>query len=137
MAACSPSGGTAAASPTPSTAATPSNSATPSPVASPTPSATPVAITPPPRYLYVEIVGSSYGYVNAQTAAGAKCNTTVVLPNGQHALGLHNPQVGAAGGNVSWTYPTPLTAHGTGEDIVICTYSGIVGAAYDYFDLGS
>jgi len=121
------------ATPSPSPSPSPVQTSRPSPSASPTPAPSP---TESPG-LYVEIIGSDYGFIFAQTWAGAVCNARAVLPNGQDAPGLINPQVSDAQGNVGWMYPTPVTDNGTEIHIVTCIYNGLSGTVYGYVDLGS
>jgi hypothetical protein len=87
--------------------------------------------------LYVEIVGSDYGFITAVTVRTATCKARAILPNGLDARGLHNPQVADADGKVAWFYPTPLTDNGTEIHVVTCTYRGLSGTVYGYVDLGS
>jgi hypothetical protein len=86
--------------------------------------------------------GGDYGFFSAQTATGAVCTLRAVLPNGQDAPGLRNPQVAgydaaAQMGVAHWTYAQPPTEQGTGTHLVRCSFNGLEGTAWMYFEVGS
>jgi hypothetical protein len=68
---------------------------------------------------------------------GAVCNARVILPNGDDAPGLQNPQTADANNNLRWDYPTPATDVGTGIAIVSCTHNGLSGNTWAWVDVGS
>jgi hypothetical protein len=78
-----------------------------------------------------------YGIINAQTVAGASCNARAIVPPGKDAAGISNPKGADANGYVTWYYPTPPVATGTGQAIVSCTHNGLSGTAYAYFATGN
>jgi hypothetical protein len=87
--------------------------------------------------LLVYVIGTDYGFIDAQSVPGATCNARVILPNGDDALGLQNPKVADANNNLRWDYPTPPTDVGTGIAIVSCTLNGLSGSTWAYVDVGS
>ena len=138
LAACSPFGGTASASPHPSPVVTPR----PSPLAIPTPSPTPSPSptpkpSPPPTSLAVYILSVDYGFIYAQTVAGSVCNARAIVPPGKDAAGISNPKGTDANGYVTWNYPTPPVETGTGQAFVSCSHNGLSGTTNAYFATGN
>jgi hypothetical protein len=68
-----------------------------------------------------------YGSISALTEPGAVCTARAILPNGQDAGGLHNPQVADTRGIVGWVYAQAPTDPGQGVHIVMCTLNGLSG----------
>ncbi len=112
-------------------------SPSPTPVPSPAPSASPRPSPIPSEtpYLYLLIQQTEYGFVSANTDTGAVCTAISVLPNGQHAPGIQNPKVADWAGHVSWWYPAPAIARGTGEHFVTCKHNGLTGTGFAPFDI--
>jgi hypothetical protein len=117
------------ASPSPEQLPTPSPEPSPSPLITPTPS--------PPPGLYLVINQSEYGTLSAQTASGTVCNARGTLPNGAAVAGIRNPQTAGTDGKVTWTYPQPATAPGTGAHYVSCTGGGHSANASANFLVGA
>jgi hypothetical protein len=80
---------------------------------------------------------SDYGAISARTEPGATCDARAVLPNGNDAGGIQNPQTADANGNVRWVYPQPPTQTGNGNSIVSCTNRGLSGTAEARFLVGA
>jgi hypothetical protein len=123
-------------------AAAPSPIASPLPMTTPSPSPDPTPVPAPPSLWVSVLNGGDYGFFSAQTATGAVCNARALLPNGQDAPGLRNPQVArydaaVQAGVVQWTYPQPPTEQGTGIHLLRCSFSGLEGTAWMYFEVGS
>jgi hypothetical protein len=78
---------------------------------------------------------TDYGFIDAQSVAGAICNARVILPNGEDAPGIPNPKVADADNNLHWDYPTPATDPGMGVAIVSCTHNGLSGNTWTYLDI--
>lgn len=77
--------------------------------------------------LSVRITTSSYGFVSAQTAPGATCTASSVLPSGGAgtSAGLRETHVADGGGVVSWPYQRGTnTKFGTGTHTVRCSLNG-------------
>ena len=122
----------------PSPDPSPSPSAAPVSTPSPSPSAFPSPIPTASPFLDVEIVSSTdYGYLSAYAPVGASCNAQVVLPNGDNAKGVRNPQVSGEDALVQWLYPQPPTDEGTGHTVVTCSLNGLMGTATSTFEVGS
>jgi hypothetical protein len=103
-----------------------------------TPSLDPSPIPPPVLQLWVVVLnGGEYGFFSAQTVTGAVCSARAVLPNGTDAPGLRNPQVARQDGLVQWVYPQPPTEEGTGTHLLRCSFSGLDGTAWMFFEVGS
>ena len=138
LAACTQFGGTAS-NPSPSlehrSSPSPSASTLPSPTQAASPTPTPFPSPPPSLYLLIQ--QDDYGFLSAVTQPGASCSARAILPNGQDAPGLHNPQVADANGNVVWRYPTPDNSPGTGTHIVSCSYNGLSGTTSALFTEGN
>ena len=138
FAACTGSDETASSSPSPSPVTSPSPSPSPSPTPTPTPSPSPApSPLPPLNSIPVYVIDTDYGFIDAQTLPGAICKARVILPNGDDAGGLKNPQVADAKNNLRWDYPTPPTDVGTGIAIVSCTLNGRSGNSWASVDVGS
>jgi hypothetical protein len=99
-----------------------------------------ISTTPPPARsdanqnasLSVRITASSYGAISAQTAAGATCTVSSVLPSGGAgtSAGLRETHTADGGGRVSWSYQRGTnTKPGTGTHTVRCTLGGASATA--------
>lgn len=136
LAGCVPGAGStpppvARASASPSTVPSPSPSPSPSPKASPSAPASPAG-------LYLQILQSEYGYLSAQTEAGATCSASGSLPDGRPLGGLANPQLAGADGMVSWRYPQAVTGTtGDGVHTVSCSSRGYSASQQANFILGA
>lgn len=136
--ACSPFGGTATtSSPTPAATPNPSPEQLPTPSPTPTPEPTPSPVAPTPVTLYLQLLLSDYGFLSAQTVAGATCTARATLPNGSSPPGLRNPQVAGSDGMVSWSYPQPTTDAGTGVHIVSCSSGALSATQSINFQVGA
>jgi hypothetical protein len=80
---------------------------------------------------------SDYGAISARTEPGATCNARAVLPNGNDAAGIQNPQTADANGNLHWNYPQTPTQTGNGNSIVTCSHGGLSGTAEARFQVGA
>lgn len=83
------------------------------------------------------ITQSDYGYVSAVTDPGASCYARAIMPTGQDAGGIANPHTSAADGTVSWLYPKPPAADGTGTHYVSCSNGSLKGLASATFIVGA
>ena len=80
---------------------------------------------------------TDYGYLSAYAPVGASCIAKVILPNGDTAKGVRNPQVAGQDAYVQWVYPQPPTDEGTGLNTVTCALNGLSGTASSTFEVGS
>ena len=80
---------------------------------------------------------TDYGYLSAFAPVGASCTARIILPNGDVATGVRNPQIAGPDALVQWVYPQPPTDEGTGHTTVTCNLNGLTGTAYSTFEVGS
>jgi hypothetical protein len=92
-------------------------------VPSPSPSPSPVPTPPSTPSFFVYITQSDYGYVAAQTLAGATCNAGATFADGSTVPGIHNPKVADDQGVVWWWYQQ-LPSDQDGTYRVTCALNG-------------
>jgi hypothetical protein len=74
--------------------------------------------------VFIQFIQSDYGAITIQTQPGAVCSASGNRPDGSGIGGIQNPKAAGADGTISWTYPQPATAPGTGVHNVTCSWNG-------------
>jgi hypothetical protein len=124
----------------------PGRAPTVSTTAPPIPPTTKLATTLPPTptrtavdaAITVRITASTYGSVTAQTAPGASCTVSSVLPSGRagSSAGLKETHTADGSGRVSWSYQRGTNTNpGTGTHTVRCTLNGVSATASASFSV--